>query len=151
MRDKESVTCESLKNKLLGKGESKECSFPFLKIIITEWKLIDKNCKGNLTRYKTCLKHTKAFLKWKFNISDIDIQKIDYAFLNDFELFLRTERDCNNNSAVKYIKNFGKIIRICIANGWINRDPFLNYSSSFNEVTRVFLNEQEIENFSIKI
>jgi hypothetical protein len=84
-------------------------------------------------------------LKWKFNISDIDIQKIDYAFLNDFELFLRAERDCNNNSAVKYIKNFGKIIRICIANGWINRDPFLNYSSSFNEVTRVFLNEQEIE------
>jgi hypothetical protein len=79
------------------------------------------------------------------------LQKIDYAFLNDFELFLRTERDCNNNSAVKYIKNFGKIIRICIANGWINRDPFLNYSSSFNEVTRVFLNEQEIERLLIKI
>lgn len=35
--------------------------------------------------------------------------------------------------------------RFCIANGWIDRDPFLNYSSTFNEVTRVFLNEEEIE------
>ena len=147
MRDKESVTCESLKNKLLGKGERTRMLIPIFEDHNNRMeKLIDKEfAQGTLTRYKTCLKHTKAFLKWKFNISDIDIQKIDYAFLNDFELFLRTERDCNNNSAVKYIKNFGKIIRICIANGWINRDPFLNYSSSFNEVTRVFLNEQEIE------
>ena len=147
MRDKESVTCESLKNKLLGKGERTRMLISIFEDHNNRMeKLIDKEfAQGTLTRYKTCLKHTKAFLKWKFNISDIDIQKIDYAFLNDFELFLRTERDCNNNSAVKYIKNFGKIIRICIANGWINRDPFLNYSSSFNEVTRVFLNEQEIE------
>lgn len=147
MRDKESVTCESLKNKLLGKGERTRMLIPIFEDHNNRMeKLIDKEfAQGTLTRYKTCLKHTKAFLKWKFNISDIDILKIDYAFLNDFELFLRTERDCNNNSAVKYIKNFGKIIRICIANGWINRDPFLNYSSSFNEVTRVFLNEQEIE------
>ena len=147
MRDKESVTCESLKNKLLGKGERTRMLIPIFEDHNKRMeKLIDKEfAQGTLTRYKTCLKHTKAFLKWKFNISDIDILKIDYAFLNDFELFLRTERDCNNNSAVKYIKNFGKIIRICIANGWINRDPFLNYSSSFNEVTRVFLNEQEIE------
>ena len=147
MRDKESVTCESLKNKLLGKGERTRMLIPIFEDHNNRMeKLIDKEfAQGTLTRYKMCLKHTKAFLKWKFNISDIDILKIDYAFLNDFELFLRTERDCNNNSAVKYIKNFGKIIRICIANGWINRDPFLNYSSSFNEVTRVFLNEQEIE------
>ena len=147
MREKESVTCESLKNKLLGKGERTRMLIPIFEDHNKRMeKLIDKEfAQGTLTRYKTCLKHTKAFLKWKFNISDIDILKIDYAFLNDFELFLRTERDCNNNSAVKYIKNFGKIIRICIANGWINRDPFLNYSSSFNEVTRVFLNEQEIE------
>ena len=147
MREKESVTCESLKNKLLGKGERTRMLIPIFEDHNNRMeKLIDKEfAQGTLTRYKTCLKHTKAFLKWMFNISDMDIQKIDYAFLNDFELFLRTERDCNNNSAVKYIKNFGKIIRICIANGWINRDPFLNYSSSFNEVTRVFLNEQEIE------
>ena len=147
MRDGEDVTSESLKNKLLGTGKSIRTLIPIFEDHNDRMeKLIDKEfAKGTLTRYKTCLKHTKAFLKLKYNISDIDIKKIDYAFLNDFELFLRTEKFCNNNSAVKYIKNFGKIIRICIANGWIDRDPFLNYNSTFNEVTRVFLNEEEIE------
>ncbi|WP_414017716.1 phage integrase SAM-like domain-containing protein [Chryseobacterium sp. JJR-5R] len=84
--------------------------------------------KGTLTRYKTCLNHTQEFLLWKYNLSEIDIKKVDYGFLSDFEMFLRTEKKCNNNSAVKYVKNFGEIIRICIANGWLEKDPFVHYS-----------------------
>ena len=61
--------------------------------------------KGTLTRYKTCLSHIKEFLKWKFNISDIEITEIDHAFIYDFEFFLRTEKSCANNSAVKCVKN----------------------------------------------
>ena len=114
-------------------------------------KLVGKEfAQGTLVRYKTTIKHTKEFLKWRYNISDIEIKKIDYGFLNDFEFFLRTEKSCNNNSAVKYIKNFGKIIRICLANGWMERDPFLNYHSKFDEVTRMFLNDDEIEMLSAK-
>jgi len=44
--------------------------------------------KGTLTRYKTCLRHIKEFLKWKFNNSDIEIIEIDYVFIYDFEFFL---------------------------------------------------------------
>lgn len=100
--------------------------------------------KGTLTRYKTCLSHTEEFLKWKFNVSDIEITEIDHAFISDFEFFLRTEKSCANNSAVKYIKNFGKIIRICLANKWITYDPFLCYDSKFVEVQRQFLDENEL-------
>lgn len=148
IRDKEYVTCESLKNKLLGKGEHIRTLIPIFEDHNNRMeKLIGKEfAQGTLERYNITLKHTKEFLKWKYKISDIDILKIDLAFLNDFELYLRTEKSCSNNSAVKYIKkNLGKIIRICIANGWLSRDPFLNYKSTFNEVTRTFLNEQEIE------
>lgn len=148
MKDKEAITCENLKNKLLGRDERDRMLIPIFQDHNDRMeKLIGKEfAQGTLERYKICLKHTKEFLKWKYNISDIDIKKIDYAFLNDFEFFLRTEKSCCNNSAVKYIKkNFGKIIRICISSGWLDKDPFLNYSSTFNEVTRTFLNEQEIE------
>ncbi|MFY1047566.1 site-specific integrase [Chryseobacterium sp. GP-SGM7] len=143
----EKVTCEILKNKILGKDELNRTLIPiFLDHNNRMEQLVGKEFAiGTLGRYKTCLSHIREFLKWKFNLSDIDLKKIDFAFLNDFEFYLRTEKSCNNNSAVKYLKNFGKIVRICIASGWIERDPFLNYSSSFNEVTRVFLNEQELE------
>ena len=46
--------------------------------------------------------------------------------------------------------NFGKIIRICLNHGWLEKDPFMNYDSKFDEVTRVFLNEQELEKLFIK-
>lgn len=141
------VSVDTLKNKLLGTGQKSRMLISIFQDHNNRMEaLIGKEfAQGTLTRYKTCISHTEEFLKWKFNLSDIDVRKIDYAFLNDFEFYLRTEKSCNNNSAVKYIKNFGKIIRICLANGWIERDPFINYHSKFNEVTRQFLNEQEIE------
>lgn len=65
--------------------------------------------KVYLTHYNTCLSHFKEFLKWKFSISDIEITEIDHSFIADFEFFLRTQKSCTNNSAVKYIKSFGKL------------------------------------------
>ena len=101
---------------------------------------------GTLERYKTSLTHTVDFLKWKFNVSDIDIKKIDNAFISDYDFYLRSIHKCNNNTTVKYLKNFGKIIRICIANGWITQNPFANYKPKVKEVERAFLDEAEIEN-----
>ncbi|WP_082891217.1 phage integrase SAM-like domain-containing protein [Chryseobacterium glaciei] len=63
-------------------------------------------------------------MKWKFNISDIDVRHINPGFVADYEFYLRTVRDCSNNSAVKYIKNFQKIINICLNNDWMNKESF---------------------------
>lgn len=105
---------------------------------------------GTLCRYTTALKHTTEFLHWKYGISDIDIRKIDHAFITEFEFYLRSIRKCNNNSAVKYVKNFGKIIRICISNNWLDKDPFVNYKSKFREVVRAFLSQDEIDAIAAK-
>ena len=78
-------------------------------------------------RYETSLRHTQAFLKFQFGVSDINIEKIDNTFINDYDYYLRTTNKCNNNSTIKYIKNLGKIIRICLSNGWIIKNPFVNY------------------------
>jgi site-specific recombinase XerD len=56
-----------------------------------------------------------------------------------------SERKCANNTAVKYIKNFHKIINQCLANGWLSKNPFANYKAKIKEVVRDFLSEAEIE------
>ncbi|WP_326982610.1 site-specific integrase [Chryseobacterium sp. MYb264] len=152
IRESEPVSCEILKNRLLGRDQKNRMLIPIFQDHNDRMeKLVGKEyAKGTLTRYKTCLSHTKEFLQWKYDISDIDIRKINYAFLNDFEFFLRTENVCGNNTAVKYVMNFGKIIRICLNHGWLEKDPFMNYDSKFDEVTRVFLNEQELEKLFTK-
>ncbi len=110
----------------------------------------DEFAPGTLDRYKTSLKHTIAFMQWKFNISDIDIKRIDHAFITDYDFYLRSVRKCANNTAVKYIKNFGKIIRICLANDWLSKNPFVNYKAKVKEVERAFLVQEEIELISSK-
>jgi site-specific recombinase XerD len=106
---------------------------------------------GTLERYTTSLKHTLEFLKWKYNISDIEITKIDHAFITDYEFYLRSVRNCANNTAVKYIKNFNKIIKICISNGWLDKDPFANYKSKIREVERDYLTQEEVQDIYSKV
>ncbi|WP_026979124.1 site-specific integrase [Flavobacterium tegetincola] len=101
---------------------------------------------GTLERYKTSLKHTVEFMQWKYGTSDVELSKIDHAFIMDYEFYLRSVRNCANNTAVKYIKNFSKIIKTCIANDWVDKNPFVNYKSKVKEVERVYLTEVEIQN-----
>lgn len=148
----ETLNFENFKNEYLGIKERERLLIP----IFTEHNRKIKElvgseyAPGTLERYETSLKHTKDFLQWKYRVSDIDIEKIDHAFITEYEFYLRTERKCANNTAVKYIKNFHKIINICLANGWLTKDPFANYKAKVKEVIREFLTEQEIQSLMEK-
>jgi len=138
---------ENFKNEFQGKSIKKRNLVP---IFLDHNEKIEElvgieYAPGTLERYKTSLKHTMDFLVWKFNIADIEISNIDHAFITEYEFYLRSVRKCANNSAVKYIKNFKKIIKICIANGWLEKDPFINYKAKVKEVIREYLTEIEIE------
>ena len=141
------LTYENFKNEIQGKKERERMLVPIFEEHNRKIKELvgQEYAPGTLERYQTSLKHTKDFLFWKYNITDINIEKIDHSFIMDYEFYLRSVRKCANNTAVKYIKNFHKIINQCLANGWLNKDPFANYKSKVKEVTREFLNEKEIE------
>jgi site-specific recombinase XerD len=142
-----SVSSENLKNELFGLSETKRMLVPIFQDHNNKIKeLVGKEyAPGTLERYTTSLKHTIEFIQWKYNISDIDITKIDHAFITDYEFWLRSVRNCANNTAVKYLKNFNKIIKLCLANDWLDKNPFANYKSKVKEVERVYLTEDEIQ------
>jgi len=141
------VTSENLKNELFGTTETKRMLVPIFEDHNNKIKeLVGKEyAPGTLERYKTSLSHTKEFLQWKYKVSDIEINKIDHAFVTDYEFWLRSVRNCANNTAVKYIKNFSKIIKICLDNDWLDKNPFANYKSKVREVERIYLSEEEIQ------
>ena len=142
-----SVSSENLKNELFGLTETKRMLVPIFQDHNNKIKeLVGKEyAPGTLERYTTSLKHTIEFMQWKYNVSDIDITKIDHAFITDYEFWLRSVRNCANNTAVKYLKNFNKIIKLCLANDWLDKNPFANYKSKVKEVERVYLTEDEIQ------
>ncbi|HTG65509.1 MAG TPA: site-specific integrase [Flavobacterium sp.] len=141
------ITFESFKNEYQGKKTRDRMLIPIFEEHNRKMKeLIGLEfAAGTYERYETSLRHTKNFLLWKYNESDIAIEKIDHAFITEYEFYLRSERKCANNTTVKYIKNFHKIINQCLANGWLDKDPFVNYKSKVKEVIRQFLDENEIE------
>jgi len=141
------INVQNFKNKLLGIEEKQR----MLLIIFEDHnkrmkELIGKEFSINThKKYETALKHTREFLKKQYSINDIAIRKVDIAFINDFDFFLRNTKNCNNNSTIKYIRNFGKIIKQCYVNGWIEKDPFLSYKGKVREIERVYLSQEEIE------
>jgi site-specific recombinase XerD len=148
MHRNENLTIENFKEKLLGTEQRQRMLIPIFQDHNNKIKeLIGKEyAPGTLERYKTSLSHTIEFLQWKYKVSDIEINKIDHAFVTDYEFWLRSVRNCANNTAVKYIKNFSKIIKLCLANDWLDKNPFANYKSKVKEVERVYLSEEEIQN-----
>ena len=147
MHRNENLTIENFKEKLLGIEQRQRMLIPIFQDHNNKIKeLVGKEyAPGTLERYKTSLSHTIEFLQWKYKVSDIEINKIDHAFVTDYEFWLRSVRNCANNTAIKYIKNFSKIIKLCLANDWLDKNPFANYKSKVKEVTREFLTEKEIE------
>ena len=146
------ITAESLKNRMLGKSEKSYMLIELFKDHNSKVaSLVGKGfAPATHKRYETSLRHTQAFLKFKFGVADINIEKVDNAFINDYDYYLRTTNKCNNNSTLKYIKNLGKIIRICLSNGWIIKNPFVNYKGKIKTVNRVYLTEEEVQRMADK-
>lgn len=147
IRDEDNVNIENMRNKIRGVDKKKYMLVPIFKQHNSDIKaLIGKEyAPATYERYETSLKHTIDFMMWKYKVSDMDIHKIDHEFITGYEFYLKSECNCCQNTATKYIKNFGKIVRICLANGWIQKDPFIKYKGKVIEVERAFLSEEEID------
>tara|TARA_R110002020_G_scaffold454448_1_gene669882 strand:- start:658 stop:1902 length:1245 start_codon:yes stop_codon:yes gene_type:complete len=109
-------------------------------------QLIGKDIsKASAQRYWTCYNHIQHFIKEQYKEDDFRLKDIDYNFITKFEHYLKTKRNCNHNSALKYVNNFKKIIRIALANKWMDHDPLINYRVKFEPVEREFLSQEEVD------
>lgn len=75
---------------------------------------------------------------------DYYLKDIDPDFVDKYETYFRVDRGCNNNTTVKYVRNFAKIIRHAIRNEWIQTNPLKNLNLKIEEVDKPFLNQDEI-------
>ncbi|SDR67692.1 site-specific integrase [Christiangramia echinicola] len=100
---------------------------------------------GTFERYRTAKKHVEEYIAKEYKLNDIPVKDVDHSFITGLEYYLKTERKCGHNTAVKYITNFKKIIRIALANNWITLDPFLHWKAKLKIVDREFLTEGEIQ------
>ncbi|WP_344926949.1 site-specific integrase [Aquimarina addita] len=145
--DDKPITAILLRDLYLGKDSNKK----MLLEIFEEHnkkvnKLIGKGfAAGTAERYKTAKKHVAEYILKEYRAKDILIKEVDNRFINGFEYYLKTVRNCSHNTTIKYITNFKKIVRIAHANDWIDKDPFLHWKAKLKIVDREFLTKEEIQ------
>jgi len=106
------VTAELLKNRYLGINEVNVS----LVELYTEHnqkikELIGKGySKATLIKHTVSMKHVVDFMQYKYSRNDILLKEITVEFIREYEHYLRTVRNCSNNTTVKYISNMGKIL-----------------------------------------
>ncbi|WP_228438080.1 phage integrase SAM-like domain and Arm DNA-binding domain-containing protein [Chryseobacterium sp. 6424] len=147
------ISCDSLKNRFLGIDEKKITIMEVFRDQNRQMEpLIGKSfAHGTWKRYETSARHTVKFMQWKYNVEDMDVLAISPAFVSNYEFWLRTVKKCGNNTAVKYIKNFQKIVNICLANDWIQKNPFISYKAKLTPVTPNFLDENQLAAIQNKV
>ncbi len=113
--------------------------------------------EATMRHYKTSQNYLKKFVKTHYKSSDIFLKDLNYAFVINFEMFLRTykprdhQRKIGHNTIMKHIQRLRKMVTMAYHLEWIDRDPFIRFKPTFEKHQREFLNEtelQRIENFS---
>lgn len=99
---------------------------------------------GTHTRFEIAKKHLKEFLRFKYNVEDMEFRELNFEFVKDYEFYLKTVKNIGHNTALKYITNFRKIILLAIDKEIIIKDPFKRFKSKKIKVVKKPLSRQEL-------
>jgi len=141
------VTAQKIKDLYTGVGEVKKTLMQVFDYHNTQMKSqIGKDfAKATYIRYETTQRHIYNFLQHQYKIEDLGLRELKYSFITHLEYYFKTVRNCNHNTAVKYIKNFRKIINLAVDNDWLEKDPFSKYQCKLKEVKREYLTKDELQ------
>ena len=144
--ENKTVTAEMLKNRYMGIDESK---ITFVELYTEHnQKLNELIGKGftvaTLIKHETSMRHVAEFMKYKYNRQDILLKEITTNFIREYEHYLRTVRNCANNTTVKYIRNLGKILHLAEQKEIIKKSPISAMKYRIQDVDKIFLTDTEL-------
>lgn len=146
-REDISPTSVNIKNRYLGKDKKEVKLLEYYKEHNEKLHLlIGKGiAQGTVQRHETSAKHVQEFIKQFYGKDDILLNQITPSFIQDYEVYLKSARNCAHNTTVKYIKNLSKIIRSALINGLMTENPFKEITFKLTEVDKPFLDNDELQ------
>ncbi|MBN2166750.1 MAG: site-specific integrase [Marinilabiliaceae bacterium] len=149
------VSTQLIKNHFFGKIDRGHT----LKTLITYHKKTQETILSSetLTHYRTAEKYLTLFLKNERFINDIYLHVIDYKFLTDFDLFLRTytpedyHKSLSNNAVMKHHTKLKKMLNMAVKLDWITKNPYNNFQIKYINTERECLSKQELLSIENKV
>lgn len=99
---------------------------------------------GTLERFTTAKSHVTDFIRFKYRKEDIEFRELNFQFVNDYEFYLKTVKGCSNNTTLKYIANFKKIVLRAVAKEIISSDPFKLFKGKKTKTNKKPLTREDL-------
>ncbi|HWJ30389.1 MAG TPA: site-specific integrase, partial [Flavisolibacter sp.] len=77
--------------------------------------------------------------------NDMSLNKINFQFINELDLFMRVKQGLHNNGVAKNMQQLHTVLRAAIMNEWLDKDPFAKYQCKIIEPKRVYLTKEELQ------
>ncbi len=147
------ITAEQLINKVSGKDKQSKMLIPvfdeYLKLM--EREKGKKYSPKTVARYSHALSHVKDYLKLEWDKNDIELNKLDLMFMRKFDIYLQTQGHYHPNTVTKYLKILKTVIHAAISFGYIDRNPFEGYKTSYKASNRQYLSAHELKKIESQI
>ena len=102
-------------------------------------------------KYERLLRYLKQYLAQRGKAEDIPVERMNYEFLDGFNLFLQPAPRCRHNGAVAVMNCLRNFVLYCLRNEWITKNPFRYYKLKEDEVqAKEHLTAHELELLSRK-
>jgi len=141
------ITAELLKNEYLGTRETEHSLIEALNYYYNRFKEkveIGKKAANTLKCIHTTNEKIKSFIKYRYKVSDMNLSEVKTSFVTELEHYLTTKDKLSNNSAMKYIHTFKRIIKFAVDQEWMEKNPTAQFRCIYNPPDRERLTMAEI-------
>lgn len=96
-------------------------------------------------RYESCRRYLAELVRQRYGKEDLPLAEVNGELVRAFAFYLKTEKGCQQNTVIRYMKCLKKITNLARANDWMAKDPFLGIRFHEKEVVREFLTMDELQ------
>ncbi|CDF79943.1 phage integrase family protein [Formosa agariphila KMM 3901] len=155
MAEQKLITSQAIKARYFGQDDTSHSIMDIVNYHNED--MVNKLKWGTQKNYFTTQKYISKFLVKSYKTTDLYLRELDYHFIIKFEKYLRGympvdhQKPMGNNTVMKHIERFRKLINLSFKLGWIDRDPFVSFKSKFIKNDRGFLSHEELQVIENKI
>lgn len=109
-------------------------------------KLIGSDLKKvTYKKYVESFRHLKSFVKAYLKTNDIKLKDLKLNFLNEYEYFLKTQKELEQSTINKAIQRFRKVIQFALEQEYIDKNPFIGYKAKRLQKEVIYLTDDELK------
>jgi site-specific recombinase XerD len=107
---------------------------------------------GTIRNFGITENYINKFLQQKLKTTDINLNRLNYKFISDLEMYLVNyypkghPKAMSHNTVMKHLQRLRKIVNLAYQLEWIEKDPFIRWKPTFEQKQREFLSANELSN-----